>query len=79
MKAATELTCAPKGAVAISIHAAREGGDIFASDWVEQTGISIHAAREGGDEALRIVNRIVHISIHAAREGGDQASAYRLL
>ena len=36
----------------ISIHAAREGGDIFAGDWIERTGISIHAAREGGDHGF---------------------------
>ena len=34
----------------ISIHAAREGGDINAGDdEPEQLPISIHAAREGGD------------------------------
>ena len=58
---------------AISIHAAREGGDITPYVAGIVTCISIHAAREGGDgvrvaaEALRV------ISIHAAREGGDCA------
>ena len=58
--------------VRISIHAAREGGDVgviivFRIIYI----ISIHAAREGGD-ALRNCHRTLsQISIHAAREGGD--------
>ena len=33
----------------ISIHAAREGGDILNAGQDPYIGISIHAAREGGD------------------------------
>ena len=33
----------------ISIHAAREGGDIIRRCGLKKRGISIHAAREGGD------------------------------
>ena len=33
----------------ISIHAAREGGDESAENFVRKLIISIHAAREGGD------------------------------
>ena len=55
----------------ISIHAAREGGDIVRRIWYNLTIISIHAAREGGD-ASDIADYILsEISIHAAREGGD--------
>ena len=39
--------------MAISIHAAREGGDITASGITGVTTISIHAAREGGDPGCR--------------------------
>ena len=35
--------------VIISIHAAREGGDIVALPFQKLIYISIHAAREGGD------------------------------
>ena len=35
--------------VPISIHAAREGGDVSKVFAVEFADISIHAAREGGD------------------------------
>ena len=59
----------------ISIHAAREGGDVL--DFYEYLGatISIHAAREGGDGLdLRYAQNII-ISIHAAREGGDHIHA----
>ena len=55
----------------ISIHAAREGGDVHASAYTGADRISIHAAREGGDQ--HDVSQLVcdGISIHAAREGGD--------
>ncbi len=64
--------CGVARAARISIHAAREGGDLeelgLAYDFDE---ISIHAAREGGDILVAaLVNRQA-ISIHAAREGGD--------
>ena len=35
----------------ISIHAAREGGDLGVCNFASASGISIHAAREGGDSA----------------------------
>ena len=38
-------------AASISIHAAREGGDIVARFVEAEFRISIHAAREGGDTA----------------------------
>ena len=58
----------------ISIHAAREGGDIVFGVAVALGYISIHAAREGGDRQRTLPNRqSMHISIHAAREGGDRA------
>ena len=57
----------------ISIHAAREGGDVNVNINSRISAISIHAAREGGD-GVQSVNPtfLRHISIHAAREGGDQ-------
>ena len=55
----------------ISIHAAREGGDMQVITACVSELISIHAAREGGDKhPVRNRNRQC-ISIHAAREGGD--------
>ena len=56
----------------ISIHAAREGGDLVVFAREPMIDISIHAAREGGDG--RKGDETVpskYISIHAAREGGD--------
>ena len=55
----------------ISIHAAREGGDITYRMPQAPLYISIHAAREGGDEEVTFILPISVISIHAAREGGD--------
>ena len=49
VKAATLLVCIVTDALAISIHAAREGGDRRGMDAAGMTKISIHAAREGGD------------------------------
>ena len=56
----------------ISIHAAREGGDLTVQAAPAASAISIHAAREGGDIYALIddLEEFV-ISIHAAREGGD--------
>ena len=55
----------------ISIHAPREGGDMFLRRGSRHFLISIHAPREGGDdpEDVRALN--CEISIHAPREGGD--------
>ena len=66
MKAATELTCAPKGAVAISIHAAREGGDQQQPWRYKTVDISIHAAREGGDPLQRLL-ALKHIDFNPRR------------
>ena len=55
----------------ISIHAAREGGDVRNAAFFKFVGISIHAAREGGDSSRLIPSSDGAISIHAAREGGD--------
>ena len=58
-------------AASISIHAAREGGDIVARFVEAEFRISIHAAREGGDKIGVFAYNRCGISIHAAREGGD--------
>ena len=71
MKAATIRNARTAVTYAISIHAAREGGDQRAHDFVKLRLISIHAAREGGDLAFCNIGRGQEISIHAAREGGD--------
>ena len=73
VKAAT--LCPPKNrqCASISIHAAREGGDVSTIDFKPCNAfISIHAAREGGDGvAVEAEGFSDDISIHAAREGGD--------
>ena len=59
----------------ISIHAAREGGDLERKIVLDAARISIHAAREGGDFCNTDRVGPCRISIHAAREGGDPMSA----
>ena len=49
MKAATNRDTVFAVGGGISIHAAREGGDLRAAAASTATLISIHAAREGGD------------------------------
>ena len=49
VKAATLIDYVSSMGVDISIHAAREGGDVYVLGTAELTEISIHAAREGGD------------------------------
>ena len=49
MKAATIWDIAFLTILGISIHAAREGGDVRVLANVDVSLISIHAAREGGD------------------------------
>ena len=71
MKAATSNTLVVLSAVRISIHAAREGGDVVGLINGRLSSISIHAAREGGDSIIGAVKLRTVISIHAAREGGD--------
>ena len=71
MKAATELTAYADKIETISIHAAREGGDVFEVEFADEFEISIHAAREGGDVFEVEFADEFEISIHAAREGGD--------
>ena len=71
VKAATVPAGTPVYKDGISIHAAREGGDMEeVLDGVDKW-ISIHAAREGGDPAGSSLPDRFTISIHAAREGGD--------
>ena len=72
MKAATDELSVYLQTSAISIHAAREGGDVNGQIIDMTSDISIHAAREGGDRRviLRFKPHFI-ISIHAAREGGD--------
>ena len=60
----------------ISIHAAREGGDINPRMPNAKAYISIHAAREGGDGFKVDPSGNSNISIHAAREGGDVQVEY---
>ena len=78
VKAATELWAFTPDFIAISIHAAREGGDrqhIHPTRML--TCISIHAAREGGDVYLQTSAEVdANISIHAAREGGDHVRIF---
>ena len=71
MKAATAQHEVFAELVAISIHAAREGGDPPQTSPPQAVQISIHAAREGGDFFVISAERLIYISIHAAREGGD--------
>ena len=75
MKAATILDDGLTLTADISIHAAREGGDIVRHRLASYSQISIHAAREGGDEDGNGLSPKSRISIHAAREGGDQNRA----
>ena len=60
-----------KNALAISIHAPREGGDHPAEKIRPTKRISIHAPREGGDGDSSTHFANIAISIHAPREGGD--------
>ena len=55
VKAATEWTADDTGVTKISIHAAREGGDLLFWICTQARRISIHAAREGGDGAQMVV------------------------
>ena len=71
MKAATYHANGVRAHVAISIHAAREGGDHLVPKRHGTAKISIHAAREGGDVYIQGFRFSFAISIHAAREGGD--------
>ena len=76
VKAATFHVQARIRALAISIHAAREGGDSrFRVCRHPTQAISIHAAREGGDRCRAGSGGLHAISIHAAREGGDRFTA----
>ena len=52
VKAATQPSRADQLAELISIHAAREGGDVAKGMFTGSQQISIHAAREGGDVAI---------------------------
>ena len=78
MKAATVDTDYHYTKQAISIHAAREGGDLANLFNSGRHGISIHAAREGGDVQSAYNYHILPISIHAAREGGDHLQSFLL-
>ena len=74
VKAATIKLIIVRHNFTISIHAAREGGDVRKAKQHITRAISIHAAREGGD--VKICRNTVRnsISIHAAREGGDHSN-----
>ena len=71
VKAATSGRSMEQEGYMISIHAAREGGDITPETVRNLAIISIHAAREGGDYTDTPTDTPADISIHAAREGGD--------
>ena len=74
MKAATLLKSFSAALSSVSIHAAREGGDVSPPrDW-SKLAVSIHAAREGGDRSAEDAVIKEDVSIHAAREGGDRAA-----
>ena len=75
MKAATKVKGNMFYINDISIHAAREGGDVINEIMNEHKSISIHAAREGGDSDSNHTANNGNISIHAAREGGDGQNA----
>ena len=49
VKAATTPTKLTFIGYDVSIHAAREGGDVHSADKAIYVRVSIHAAREGGD------------------------------
>ena len=51
VKAATQIFSVVTPVMPISIHAAREGGDVVGLINGRLSSISIHAAREGGDFA----------------------------
>ena len=78
VKAATRSRKLRGAGLAISIHAAREGGDVVKPEIIVLWVISIHAAREGGD--MQTIDLIYEekISIHAAREGGDRGRSATL-
>ena len=48
-RAATRAVLIALNAARVSIHAAREGGDVRAKQRIANAAVSIHAAREGGD------------------------------
>ena len=56
VKAATFSTVGVSAIAAISIHAAREGGDARKHNRECNPAISIHAAREGGDRNASRMN-----------------------
>ena len=67
MKAATfPTTLLTKQGFAISIHAAREGGDKIARCCSFLFVISIHAAREGGDPLQRLL-ALKHVDFNPRR------------
>ena len=69
-----ELSDRERQIVAISIHAPREGSDLFPAFFHRIADISIHAPREGSDRGLQAGNVQTQISIHAPREGSDRSS-----
>ena len=59
MKAATIMYSSFNPDTYISIHAAREGGDVYSADKAMYVKISIHAAREGGDHTPTFKRMII--------------------
>ena len=72
VKAATLCACYCCGYAAISIHAAREGGDRIADyDTVELDKFQSTPPVKAATVNVRRTQKRRRISIHAAREGGD--------
>jgi len=55
----------------VSIHASREGRDIFDKSILFNYQVSIHASREGRDTQTWLNEEGCNVSIHASREGRD--------
>ena len=73
VKGATPSFLAQFRIFSISIHAPREGSDLFCNNFFGGKYISIHAPREGSDNVGDLVPIDLMISIHAPREGSDPA------
>ena len=64
----------------VSIHAPREGCDLFIAERFVRWVVSIHAPREGCDATSELQELLNGVSIHAPREGCDVlVNPFRLL
>ena len=72
MKAATAENLGHDCNQAISIHAAREGGDLYSNQIASLQGIFQSTPPvKAATGYIEFIRRKGEISIHAAREGGD--------